>query len=72
MHPEKPLVPSFTMSLANRPARVFVKELADHGLSDSMDDSRVGSPSVAVTVCERRSLGRSWPFLRWLVIWESV
>lgn len=41
MDPEEPLVSLLSIALANGAPGIFVQELADHGLGDRMDDSRV-------------------------------
>ena len=39
MDPEEPLMSEFAMTIPNGTASVLVQELADHGLSNSMNDS---------------------------------
>jgi hypothetical protein len=41
MDPEKPLVPSVAMTLANSAPGIFIEELADHRLGDGMDNGWV-------------------------------
>lgn len=48
MDPEEALVPSLAMTLADRLASVLVQELANHGLSDSMDDAWVGGTASGI------------------------
>jgi hypothetical protein len=41
MDPEEPFVPPVAMTLPNSTSGVLVKELANHGLGDSMDNGWV-------------------------------
>ena len=53
VHPEEALVPPLPVALANRTASVLVQELADHGLSDRMNDRGVRRARVdASAVCD--------------------
>ena len=42
MYPEEPPVPRLTMAFAYCLPRVLVQKLANHGLSDGMNDRRIG------------------------------
>lgn len=50
MHPEEPLVSLLSIAFANGAPGIFVQELADHGLGNCMNDSRVCRHTLSVIV----------------------
>jgi hypothetical protein len=57
MDPEEAFVPPLPMPFANRPARIFIQELADHSLRNRMENSRIG-PTIGCAVL--RETVNSW------------
>lgn len=49
MHPEEPLVSLLSITFANSASGIFVQELANHGLGDRMNDSRVRRHTVSAS-----------------------
>lgn len=56
MNPKEPLMPPLAVALADCLSGIFVQELSNHGLSDRVDDVRIGGLSAARLLDRTRTL----------------